>query len=319
MASPGRRPASPRPGGSRRPTADFLRERLVEARRAYLAPGSARRALCEALGVRAMGQTATLLAEGEARAERARARRGGRRRGTSRRSRSPRRNRSEGRRRSYLRSASDSDLGRETQVMRRASRSQGALSLSLLVQMLKQVGDHTSANLEQLAVEAQGTAMAYVTLVLVPQMGSRLPLRAERELRTLAEAIDGIVAGRVQVTLDLLSQRFRAVKASCTEEGGWSVARHLEVLPNSRTSTVPAAMRASMAQEERDDQRLRRQLRPEPDCGRERIDPGIPRPEGKATGKGTWDLRSAVGGGAGPARKGKEKGGAKNQGGKGRW
>ena len=191
--------------------------------------------------------------------------------------------------------------------MRRASRSQGALSLSLLVQMLKQVGDHTSANLEQLAVEAQGTAMAYVTLVLVPQMGFRLPLRAERE------------AGRVQVTLDLLSQRFRAVKASCTEEGGWSVARHLEVLPNSRTSTVPAAMRASMAQEERDDQRLRRQLRPEPDCGRERIDPGIPRPEGKATGKGTWDLRSAVGGGAGPARKGKEKGGAKNQGGKGRW
>ena len=158
-----------------------------------------------------------------------------------------------------------------------------------------------------------------MTRVLIPQLGSRLPLRAERELRTLAEAIDGVVAGQVQQVLDMLAQRFRAVETSCTEEGGWSLARHLEVLPSARTTTVPAAMRASMAQEERDDQRLRRQLRGEHDYGRERGDRPPPRQEGKGSGGSPWHLPSAVEGRAGPGRKGKDKGGGKERNGKRGW
>ena len=311
-----RREGSPTPLARRPGTAEFLRERLAEARRKCKPPGSARRALCLALGERALEQTAELLAQGESRDRRGRSRRRRHRRRSRERSRSRRRRGGEPEASSGERSESSTELGRDSQVMQLARRTPGALGLSLLVEMLRQLGDSTHGGVGQAAGEARGTAVAYLTRVLIPQLGSRLPLLAERELRTLAEAIDGVVAGQVQQVFDLLAQRFRAVETSCTEEGGWSLARHLEVLHSARKTTVPAAMRSSMAHEQRNDQRLRRQLRGEHDYARERGDRFPLREEGKGSGGAPWRLPSAVGGKTGPGPKGQEKGGGKQHKGK---
>ena len=49
--------------------------------------------------------------------------------------------------------------------------------------------------------------------------GSDEPFRSEREMRTLAESLDLVVAGRVVAAADLV-QRFRAVEMAALEDGG---------------------------------------------------------------------------------------------------
>ena len=43
--------------------------------------------------------------------------------------------------------------------------------------------------------------------------------------------MDGLATGRLAATFDLVAQRFRAIEAACTAEGGWAWAQHLKVLP----------------------------------------------------------------------------------------
>ena len=56
---------------------------------------------------------------------------------------------------------------------------------------------------------------------------------------------------------DVLIQRFRAVEAASLEEGGWSVARHLEVLPEATVSTMSSGLRGVVMKAERARLRLR--------------------------------------------------------------
>ena len=67
--------------------------------------------------------------------------------------------------------------------------------------------------------------------------------------------------GRVASAGDVLIQRFRAVEAAALEKGGWSLARHLELLPEAAVSTVSSGVRGVMIKAERDSLRLRRSLR----------------------------------------------------------
>ena len=67
--------------------------------------------------------------------------------------------------------------------------------------------------------------------------------------------------GRVASAGDVLIQRFRAVEASALEEGGRSLARHLELLPDAGVSTVSSGLRGVMFKAERDSLRLRQSLR----------------------------------------------------------
>ena len=60
---------------------------------------------------------------------------------------------------------------------------------------------------------------------------------------------------------DVLIQRFRAVEAAALEEGRWSLARHLELLPEAAVSTVSSGLRGVMIKAERDSLRLRQSLR----------------------------------------------------------
>ena len=51
-----------------------------------------------------------------------------------------------------------------------------------------------------------------------------------REVRTLCEAIDGLLRGKTMEVGDLLAMRLKAVMLA-SQEGSWQVAKHLELLP----------------------------------------------------------------------------------------
>ena len=107
------------------------------------------------------------------------------------------------------------------------------------------------------AAQAKGLAAAYLATALKPNAGSRLSFGVLRELQSLAEAVDLLMRGRVASAGDVLVQRFRAVEAASLEEGGWSVARHLEVLPEAAGSTMSSGLRGVVVKAERARLRLR--------------------------------------------------------------
>ena len=83
---------------------------------------------------------------------------------------------------------------------------------------------------EKARLEDRRTGGSSALELLLPY--SRLFMGAQRELKTLAEVMDGMASGRHAATFDVVAQRFRAIETSSTEEGGWVWARHLEVLPS---------------------------------------------------------------------------------------
>ena len=70
-----------------------------------------------------------------------------------------------------------------------------------------------------------------------------------RELRTLAECIDHLCKGRLPQLGDMLMQRFTAVEMSLSE-GGWSAARHLEIIPETLYGLASRQLRTAAVVEE---------------------------------------------------------------------
>ena len=58
----------------------------------------------------------------------------------------------------------------------------------------------------------------------------KVGVRTSREMRTLAEALDGLTRGDLPFVADLLTQRFKACELSITD-GGWEMGQNLELLP----------------------------------------------------------------------------------------
>ena len=99
--------------------------------------------------------------------------------------------------------------------------------------------------------ELRGTkdlAFGYLTTALSPDRGTSLGVRSERELRTLATALDGLLQGRIAQVADLLRQRFRAVEASGVQ--GWSAAANLELIPGGRVSSLSVGVQGAMVRKE---------------------------------------------------------------------
>jgi hypothetical protein len=93
---------------------------------------------------------------------------------------------------------------------------------------------------------------AYLTRVLQATRSDPLPMRSERELRTLAEALDSLLGGDVARAGDILMQRFKAIETA-EHEGNWNVASRLELIPERTASAVSYAEReAAMNLELRD-------------------------------------------------------------------
>ena len=86
--------------------------------------------------------------------------------------------------------------------------------------------------------------LTYVLTVFVQRYGAEhIGVRNMRELRTLAEAIDALVAGNLPRVGGLLIQRFKAVEVAVAD-GSWTQARHLELIPSQDVSLVSSAERS---------------------------------------------------------------------------
>jgi hypothetical protein len=80
-------------------------------------------------------------------------------------------------------------------------------------------------------------ALAYLSTVYLPtHPEASIGLRSSREMRTLAMAIDLILGGHLLHALDVLLQRFKALELAA-EQGSWSQARWLELIPTSDVSS----------------------------------------------------------------------------------
>ena len=96
----------------------------------------------------------------------------------------------------------------------------------------------------------------YLRSVLIPSLGEKPSLRNGRELETLAAALDALVEGDLEVVGDLLASRFKAVEAA-TQEGHWNVARHYELLGDTRIGTATQQEREAALREQASELRLK--------------------------------------------------------------
>jgi len=86
----------------------------------------------------------------------------------------------------------------------------------------------------------------YLTTALGPAHPS-MGMRNQRELRTLAEALDALLAGDVGRAADFMMQRFKAVELAATDAAGWAAASHLEIIPEARASASTMQEREAAA------------------------------------------------------------------------
>lgn len=86
-----------------------------------------------------------------------------------------------------------------------------------------------------------GIVLQYLMCIVTVNKSATISQRNQRELRTLAEALDLLAAGRIASLGDLLMQRFKALEISIVE--GWNVAKHMELIPEDESMSVTEAER----------------------------------------------------------------------------
>ena len=91
--------------------------------------------------------------------------------------------------------------------------------------------------------------LSYLTSVLLPAASGQMSLRSERELRSLAMAIDYLLTGETVKAADLLIRRFQEVETAHAD-GNWTMARHSEVLPEGRVASITAKQREQIIKTE---------------------------------------------------------------------
>jgi hypothetical protein len=97
--------------------------------------------------------------------------------------------------------------------------------------------------------EVPPIALKYLLTTFLPQN----PVKAigsdmYRQLRTLAEAMDALIEGRVPAALDLLMQRFKACQLSL-QDRSWAAARWLELIPATEGQTAVSPADEELAQQ----------------------------------------------------------------------
>jgi len=91
----------------------------------------------------------------------------------------------------------------------------------------------------------------YLTTAMIPgaaAAGQHMGVRTMREMRTLSEALDALIRGEPAKAGDILMQRFRAAEMAVSD-GHWTLAQHLELIPETVVSSVPLGMRAELIRE----------------------------------------------------------------------
>ena len=155
-------------------------------------------------------------------------------------------------------SSSEEESGRDvlndhSRVRRQAMRHPGRLFIQGLELMAKFVpsGCLGTVDREPDLLAAPSMPTAYLTTALLPQSRDKINQGAQREMRTLAEIMGLLMEGDLMHLADVAMQRFRAMEVALADGSGWGLARHMEVIPDARVSSVPPALRSALLQDER--------------------------------------------------------------------
>ena len=96
----------------------------------------------------------------------------------------------------------------------------------------------------------------YLTSVLMPTFGDSASMRNSHELANLATALDYLMLGDVTKACDVLAQRFKAVELA-TQDGHWHVAKHVQLVGESRVSTLSQREREVAALQEKHENKFK--------------------------------------------------------------
>jgi hypothetical protein len=127
----------------------------------------------------------------------------------------------------------------------------------LLKATLEKMGGYLGERADGAGEDMGPRVMTYLSSVLMPAANGSMTMRNERELRTIAMAIDAILRGKVAEAADFLIQRFKAVETA-HHDGHWNTARHLEALPPPKVSAVDQEERESILRAEERESRFRK-------------------------------------------------------------
>ncbi len=106
----------------------------------------------------------------------------------------------------------------------------GQLTQTALMEMSKYLSDRASVG-DDPEIWTNQRVLGYLSQIfLAAHPQSKVGIRTVREMQTIATVLDLLVAGRLPQATDLLVQRFKALEAA-QGEGGWQMARHLELIP----------------------------------------------------------------------------------------
>lgn len=144
---------------------------------------------------------------------------------------------------------------REVDLVRLSQRNPGCLLRSALREMNRYMAARGEAMSEE---QAPNRVLSYLHQILLPQY-PKAGLRSQRELVTLATALDSLLDGNLGGAGDVLAQRFKALESSLASEGSWQVARHHELIPSQATLATRAEL-SEAAKAEARALRLKKQM-----------------------------------------------------------
>ena len=99
----------------------------------------------------------------------------------------------------------------------------------------------------------------YLTTVVQVASSSGVGVRNERELRTLAEALDAMILGDLARAADILMMRFKAVELA-SSSSDWSSAKYLELIPQTQVSSLTEGEQDAIARQKIRDAKLNKYL-----------------------------------------------------------
>ena len=133
--------------------------------------------------------------------------------------------------------AAPSDKSRQLQLLEYSQNFPGRLAARLLTKMQVLLAREEGAMNQSGRNRTPATATSYFLTVVTPMYRDRMNVRAAREMRTVAKALDLIAIGRHPEAADVLAQRYKALELQMADQS-WARAQHLELLPSEGASLV---------------------------------------------------------------------------------
>ena len=133
--------------------------------------------------------------------------------------------------------AAPSDKSRQLQLMEYSQQYPGRLAARLLTKMQELLAREEGALNPVGRNQTPAAATSYFLTVVTPNYKDRMNVRAARELRTIAKALDLVATGRHPEAADVLAQRYKALELQMADQT-WARAQHLELLPPEGASLI---------------------------------------------------------------------------------